>query len=325
MELCMHSSTTKTMGYWEWSLLIILSIIWGGSFFFIKVIVAELHPFTAVFGRVIIAAIVLNVIVLATGHRMPSSLRLWVMFMVMAFFNNLLPFSLIFWGETQIASGLASILNATTPLWTVLLAHFLTSDEKLTPNRFSSVLFGLLGVVIMIGPVVLMGLGLNVLAQLAVVGAAISYSFGTIYSKRFMKIAPIVLATCQLTCSTLMMIPIVIFVDRPWLLPMPTIKIWAALLALAILCTAFAYVIYFRLLSTIGATNLMLVTFLIPVSAILYGMTILGERLEFRHFIGMGLIGISLLWIDGRLLQVTKRLFRGNKQKPQPIVDDHNI
>ena len=140
-----------------------------------------------------------------------------------------------------------------------------------------------------------------------------------------MKIAPIVLATCQLTCSTLMMIPIVIFVDRPWLLPMPTIKIWAALLALAILCTAFAYVIYFRLLSTIGATNLMLVTFLIPVSAILYGMTILGERLEFRHFIGMGLIGISLLWIDGRLLQVTKRLFRGNKQKPQPIVDDHNI
>lgn len=321
----MHSSTTKTMGYWEWSLLIILSIIWGGSFFFIKVIVAELHPFTAVFGRVFMAAIVLNLIVLATGHRMPSSLRLWAMFLVMAFFNNLLPFSLIFWGETQIASGLASILNATTPLWTVLLAHFLTSDEKLTPNRFSGVVFGLLGVVIMIGPAVLMGLGFKVLAQLAVVGAAISYSIGTIYGKRFMKIAPIVLATCQLTCSTLMMIPIMIFVNRPWLLPMPSIKIWAALLSLAILCTAFAYVIYFRLLSTIGATNLMLVTFLIPVSATLLGMTILGERLEIRHFIGMGLIGISLLWIDGRLLQVTKRLYRGNKQKPQPFVDDHNI
>jgi len=114
-------------------------------------------------------------------------------------------------------------------------------------------------------------------------------------------------------------------VDRPWLLPMPTIKIWAALLALAIFCTAFAYVIYFRLLSTIGATNLMLVTFLIPVSAMLLGLTILGERLEFRHFVGMGLIGCSLLWIDGRLLQVTKRLFRGNKQKQQPSIDDHNI
>lgn len=302
------SANVKTMGPVEWSLLIALSVLWGGSFSFNKVALAELYPFTVVLGRVSVAAVVLNLMVRATGQRMPASPRLWGSFLVMGLLNNFLPFSLILWGQTQIPSALASILNATTPLWTVVLAHFFTADERLTPNRLSGVLFGLMGVVV-IGPDVLMGLGLNVLAQLAVVGAAISYAFAGIYGKRFKGVSPIVTAAGQLTCTTLMMIPVALFVDRPWLLPMPTLKTWGALLALALLSTAVAYAIYFHLLSTAGATNLLLVTFLIPVSALVLGTTFLGEQLSPRALVGMGLIGLGLATMDGRLLRIARARF----------------
>ncbi len=185
------SANVKTMGPVEWSLLIVLSVLWGGSFFFGKVALAELSPFTLVLGRVSVAAVVLNLMVRATGQRMPASPKLWGFFLVMGLLNNFIPFSLIFWGQTQIPSALASILNATTPLWTVVLAHFFTADERLTPNRLGGVIFGLVGVVVVIGPDVLMGLGLNVLAQLAVVGAAISYAFAGIYGKRFKLYFPL--------------------------------------------------------------------------------------------------------------------------------------
>ncbi len=316
----MRSFTIKTMGPLEWFLLIILSVLWGGSFFFSKVALAELRPFTVVLGRVGIAALALNLIVRASGHRMPGSREIWGMFLVMGLLNNLIPFSLIFWGQTQIASGLASILNATTPLWTILLAH-LTGDERLTANRLGGVAFGLVGVTVMIGPDVLGGLGLKMLAQLAVLGAAFSYALAGIYGKRFKAIPPYVTAAGQITCTTLMMIPIALFVDRPWLLPMPGIKTWGALLALALLSTAVAYVLYFRLLSTAGATNLLLVTLLIPVSALLLGTSILGERLDPRHFIGMGLTGLGLVVIDGRLL----RKIESRKSLQRQLSDDCSI
>jgi len=302
----MQSSMNKTMGSGEWFLLILLSVLWGGSFFFSQVALSELQPFTVVLGRVSIAAIVLNIIVRATGHRMPSSPKLWMSFLGMGLLNNLIPFSLIFWGQTQISSSLASILNATTPVWTVILAHFLTTDERMTPNRLGGVLLGLFGVVSMIGFDALQGLGINILAQLAVIGAAISYAFAGIYGKRFRGMPPIITATGQITSTTLMMIPIALLVEKPWLLPNPSAEVWAALLGLALLSTALAYIIYFRLLSAAGATNLLLVTFLIPVSAILLGTIILGEKLGMPHFIGMSLIGLSLIAIDGRLLEFIK-------------------
>jgi drug/metabolite transporter (DMT)-like permease len=303
----MRSSTGNSMGISEWFLLIFLSVLWGGSFFFGEVALSELQPFTIVLGRVIIASIVLNLIVRATGYRMPSSPKIWGTFLMMGLLNNLIPFSLIFWGQTQISSSLASILNATTPVWTVLLAHFLTADERLTPNRLSGVFFGLIGVALMIGLDALQGIGGNVLAQLAVTIAAISYAFAGIYGKRFKETPPIVTAAGQLTGTTIMMIPIALLVDKPWLLPMPNINVWGALLGLALLSTALAYIIYFRLLSTVGATNLLLVTFLIPVSAILLGTIILGEQLDLRHYLGMGLISLGLVAIDGRLLKLAKR------------------
>jgi drug/metabolite transporter (DMT)-like permease len=310
----MKSSVNNVMGLFEWFLLIALAAIWGGSFFFGKVAVAELPPFTIVLGRVGIAALVLNVIVVATGRRMPGSLKTWGLFIVMGALNNMIPFSLIFWGEIKIASGLASILNATAPLWTVLLAHFLTRDEKLNISRLSGVLSGIIGVVIIIGPDALKALTSNVLAQLAVVGAAISYAFAGIFGKLFKNLSPYITATGQLTCSALIMMPITLLVDKPWMMHMPGPRIWGSVIALALVCTALAYVIYFRVLTTAGATNVLLATFLIPVSALLLGIFLLNERLELRHFAGMAFIGFGLAAIDGRIKNfIVSRKLRSSK------------
>jgi len=238
---------------------------------------------------------------------MPTSLKAWGPFLVMGLINNLIPFSLIFWGQTQIASGLASVLNATSPLWTVVLAHFLTRDERMTPNKLAGVLFGLLGVVVVIGPDVLGGLGLNVLAQFAVIGAALSYAFAGIYGKRFKDRSPYVAAAGQVTATTLMMLPIALWVDRPWLSPMPGAATWGAVLAIGLLSTAVAYGIYFRLLAIAGATNVLLVTLLVPVSALLLGALILGERIAPRQWLGMGLVVMGLVTMDGRLLPLVKQ------------------
>ena len=293
----------KPMTSVEWLLLLMLSILWGGSFFFGELALNELPPLTLVLGRVGLAAAVLNIVVRVAGHRMPSDARLWGAFLIMGALNNFIPFSLIFWGQTEITSSLASILNATTPLWTVVLAHFLTQDERMSAGKLTGVTFGLIGVVIMIGPAALGGVGLNVLAQIAVLGAALSYAFAGIFGRRFkrLNVNPLVTAAGQLTGTTLMMLPVALIADQPWTLPPPKLITWGAVIGLALLCTAVAYVIYFRLLATAGATNLLLVTFLIPVSALMLGTTILKETLELRQMAGMVLIGLGLAAIDGRL------------------------
>jgi drug/metabolite transporter (DMT)-like permease len=302
-------NVNRGMSLGDWGRIGMLSIIWGGSFFFIGVAVKGLPPFTIVALRVGIAAMALHLIILATGQRMPSHRQAWFAFLGMGVLNNLLPFCLIVWGQTRIASGLASILNATTPLFTVVAAHLLTDDEKMTANRLIGVLIGLAGVVVIIGPDVLKGLGSDVIAQLAVLGAAACYSLAGVFGRRFrrMGISPLMTATGQVSASTVMLIPLVVLSDRPWGLSVPGIDIWGAILGLALISTAFAYIIFFRVLASAGATNIMLVTFLIPVSAILLGVVFLGERIEIRHFAGMGLIGLGLAAIDGRVLAILKR------------------
>ena len=276
----------------------------GRLLFFIGIAVKSLPPLTLVFLRVALAAVVLNLVVPAVGLRMPTDWKTWFAFFGMGFLNNLIPFSLIVWGQTHIASGLASILNATTPVFTVIVAHFLTQDEKLTANRLIGVLLGLAGVSVIIGPEALQGLGANLFAQMAVLGAAVCYAFAGIFGRRFRRfgVHPVVTATGQVTASTTMLLPIALAVDHPWRLPLPAASVLWAVLGLAIISTALAYIIFFRVLSTAGATNIMLVTFLIPVSAILLGTVFLGEHLSWRHFLGMGLIGAGLAAIDGRLL-----------------------
>lgn len=298
------------MGKLEWLLLLVLSMLWGSSFFFAEIALSALPPFTIVFGRTSIAALVLNVVVRVKGDRLPSSRKIWAAFLLMGLLNNLVPFSLIFWGQTQISSSLAAILNATTPVWTVLLAHVLTTDERLSVGRLGGALLGLVGVAVMVGLDALQGLGTNAIAQLSVVGAAISYACAGIYGRRFKGIPPLVVAAGQVTGTSVMMVPVLLFADGPWKSAPPTIEVWGALLSLALFGTALAYIIYFYLLSAIGATNLLLVAFLIPASAVMLGVFILGERLDARHFVGIGSIGLGLITIDGRMLRVIARAAR---------------
>ena len=297
----------------EWAMLLILSMLWGSSFFFAGIAVTALPPLTIVVLRVGIAAVILNAAIPLLGLSVPGGSKHWAAFLVMGMLNNVVPFCLIVWSQTQIASGLAAILNAATPLLTVIVAHLFTADEKMTGNRLAGVLIGLSGVAAMIGPSALAGLGKNVVAQLAVLAAALSYAFAGIYGRRFARsgLAPIVTATGQVTAATLALLPVALLIERPWELPMPGWEVGGAVLGQALFSTTLAYILYFRILATAGATNLLLVTLLMPVSAILLGTAVLGERLSLRHFIGMALIGVGLAAIDGRLLTMA---FRGAAQ-----------
>ena len=282
--------------------LLALSALWGGSFFFVGVAVEELPPLTIVFIRVALASLALLAILRAAGAPMPRSVRVWAAFLGMGALNNVIPFCLIVWGQTQIASGVASILNATTPLFTVLVAHLATADEKATGGRLVGAVVGFAGVAAILGPGALGALGGAIPAQLACLAAALSYACAGVFGRRFrnMGVAPVATAAGQVTASALLLLPAMLVVDRPWMLPIPSPATLAALAGLALLSTALAYILYFRILAAAGATNLLVVTFLIPVSAILLGVLVLGETLAPRHFAGMALIGLCLAAIDGR-------------------------
>ncbi len=291
-----------SMGAGEWAMLITLSLLWGASFFFNGVAVQSLPTFTVVVARVVIAAAILHLALRASGLRMPRDPRIWGTFFAMAFINNVMPFSLIVWGQSHIASGLAAIVNATTPLFTVMVAHVFTSDERLTRGRLAGVIIGLTGVAVMIGLDALQNLGVNVVAQLSVLGGALCYATAAVFGRRFrtMAVTPMQTATGQVTAASVILLPVMLLVDQPWTLPMPGVGTIAALFAVAALSTALAYVLYFRLLASAGATNVLLVTFLVPVVAILLGNLFLGEVLQPQHLLGMALIGLGLAAIDGR-------------------------
>ena len=293
------------MGLNEWLLIVFLSIIWGGSFFFVGVAVKTMTPLTIVLCRVGLAALILLVVVVLTGRRMPASPRLWLAFFVLGALNNLIPFSLIVWGQTHIASSLASILNATTPIFSVILAHLLTREERLTANRLTGVLIGWVGVSVLIGVESLGGFGLQGLGQIAILGASCSYALAAIFGRRFKDLDPVVVSTGMLCASTVMILPVALITEQPWQLA-PGTATWAALIGLAAISTALAYIIYFRVLAVAGATNILLVTFLIPVSAIFLGIMVLGERPGWNAFGGMMLIFAGLIAIDGRLLKRLK-------------------
>lgn len=292
----------------EWGLLILLALVWGGSFFFNAVAVAALPPFTLVFTRVSLAALILLVVLRMLGITLPRSPRIWLAFAGMGLLNNAIPFTLIVWGQIQVASGLASILNATTPLFTVLVAHMFTTDEKLTGGRIAGVVLGLIGVATLIGLGDFEAQDTKVLAFLAILVGALFYAFAGVFGRRFasLGVAPLATATGQVVTSAAMLLPVMLTVDRPWTLPMPNAPVLLSLLGIAAISTAFAYALYFRILATAGATNLLLVTFLIPVSAILLGVVVLGEALLPQHLVGMVLIGGGLAAIDGRVWRMVR-------------------
>lgn len=295
-------STDLRMGRTEWLLLIVLSALWGASFFFYKILDRELAPFTVVLGRVGLAALALHILLLAKRDPMPLSPRLWLDFAVLGLIANAIPFTLFAWSLSHISSGLAAILNATTPIFTILVAHVFTTNEKFSREKLAGVLLGFAGVAVLIGPNALHGNG-DLAAQIACLLAAICYGFATVYGRRFRAIPPLKVATGQVTTSAIILLPLCLMAERPWTLPMPSGSVWGALAGIALLSTALAYILFYRILAVAGATNLVLVTFLVPVSALLLGALFLGEQVTASDISGMFLIGLGLAAIDGRVVK----------------------
>lgn len=293
------------MDAFDWVMLITLATVWGGSFLFNAILVAELPVITIVAIRVTVAALALWGFVRVTGRKIPTSPQVWGALLILGVLNNAIPFSLIVQGQTQITSGLASILNATTPLFTILVAGFFLTDERFSVLRVLGVVVGFSGVILMVGPEALSGLGDDFWAQLCALGAALSYGFASVFGRRFreLRVDPVMVATGQVTMSSLVLWPIALWIDGPKDIMGLSFNAAASMFGLAVLCTSFAYILYFRILERAGATNISLVTFLVPISAIILGVLVLGERIFIKEIMGMTLIGMGLAIIDGRLFQ----------------------
>ncbi|HTW84002.1 MAG TPA: EamA family transporter [Candidatus Sulfotelmatobacter sp.] len=294
----------ERMGPVEWALLAVLALVWGSAFFFYKLLdQAQLPPFTIVAGRVGVAALVLVPVVLLSGRRLPTTPRALGAFVLLGLLNNVVPFSLIIVSEKRLDSGLAAVFNATTPIFTALIAQVMLHDEKLTPARIGGILLGLLGVVLLMGPSALRGFDLTSLAQLASIGAAISYAIAIVYARRIrpLGIDPLVLTCGQLIAATAIALPLALGLEHPreqlTALAAPE---WWAWLGLAIPGTAIAYVIYFRIMTTAGATNAASVTFLAPIVAVLLGTLVLGEHPAPTTLAGMLVIFAGQAVLDGR-------------------------
>ncbi len=281
-----------------WLMLLLLGALWGGSFFFARIAVKEVPPLWLVFFRVGIAALALHAYLVARGEWQTFRQTPFLPFFGLGLLNNAIPFSLIFAGQTVLGAGLASILNATTPFLTVIAANFLTRDERATPAKILGTLIGAFGAAVIVGPSVFEKLGAPLWAQVAIIGAAASYAFASVYGKRFRQVPPLVTATGQLTASTILMLPVALVVHGAPAPQLWSAGVWLAVLALALASTAFAYTLFFRILAAAGATVVSLVTLIVPVSAVLLGALFLGERLALNQFLGMAIIGAGLFVLN---------------------------
>ena len=291
-----------------WGMFMALSLLWGGSFLFNRIAVAEIPTFEVVLGRVAIAAIALLFVATITGVRLPRDRISWRDFLVMGILNNIIPFCLIVWGQRTIGAGLASILNATTPIFGVLIAHAFTADDKASVNKIVGIAVAFVGVVVLVGVDALSGLGDHLVAELACLGASLSYGFSALWSRRFRGRPPLITATGQLLCSSALLLPLVLLVSPPWAHALPGPAALGSVVALALMSTAVAYILFFRLTTLVGPTNTTLVTLVIPPSAITLGIVVLGERPAPQHLAGILLIGCGLAAIDGRLWRRLRRI-----------------
>ena len=282
-------------------MLLLLAAVWGGSFFFGEIALSEVPPLTITLYRVAWALPILALIVLFKGISVPRSPKIWGAYLVMGALNNAIPFSLIFWGQTQIESGLASILNGTTAMFAAVVAGLLLREEPLTAKKIIGAALGITGVAFIMGPSALTDFNPSNLAQLAILGATLSYAFAGVWGKIALAgQPPLMNAFGMLTGSTLLIIPIVIVVDGPPNLELSA-SVWGALIGMAALSTALAYVLYFAILVRAGAANLLMVTLLIPPFAIGLGVLFLGEQMGLEAWIGFAIIGLGFAVTDGRL------------------------
>lgn len=286
-----------------WAMMLALAAVWGGSFFFVEIALTEERPLTIVLHRVVWAVPVLGAVLWWKGLALPREPRVWGAYLVMGLLNNAIPFTLIVWGQVHLEGGLASILNGMTAMFGAVVAGLLLADERLTAGKVAGALLGLAGVAVIIGPEALRGLDLRDLAQLAILGAALSYAVAGVWGKVALRgIAVEVNAFGMLAGSTALMIPLVLIFEG-----VPSFgysaPVWASLLGIAWLATALAYLLYFGILVRAGAANLMLVTLLIPPFAVALGAAFLGERLPPVAYAGFALIALGLAVTDGRLFR----------------------
>ena len=289
-----------------WAMLLLLALVWGGSFFFAEIALRALSPVSITLHRVVWAVPVLWLVVRFKGYTLPGDPRIWGAYLVMGVLNNAIPFSLIFWGQTHISSGLASILNATTAMIGAVVAGIVLRDEPLTQNKVVGALAALFGVAVIVGPSALFEFSLVDLAQLAVLGATVSYAFAGVWARLALSGQPaLVNALGMLVGSSILMVPIVISADGVPELNFPG-ETWAAVLGLSLMSTAFAYVLYFAILARAGAANLLLVTLLIPPVAITLGHLFLGEVINANAWSGFFVIALGFAITDGRLFRIRK-------------------
>ena len=295
---------TNTLTTRVWLELMLLALIWGGSFLAIRTALDEIGVLSSVTHRVFWAALVLWGIVALRRLPLPKAPGIWAAFLVMGLLNNALPFSLMAWGQLHIETGLTAILNAATAIWGVLVAALIFPDERLTARRLIGVLVGFIGVATAIGLANLTSLDPRSLAQLAVIGGTISYAFAGSWARaRLKSVPPLISAAGMLTGSTLIMAPLAYAIEGPLPLALE-LRTWVAIAYYALAATALAYLLYYRILAAAGAGNLLLVTLMIPPVAILLGAWVRDESLTSNAYLGFSLLALGLLILDGRILRL---------------------
>lgn len=289
------------MGLFDWIRLIILSLLWGGSYIWIEIALLTISPLMIVFFRVFMASIFLLSVCKILKLSFVINKRLFIIFLLMSLFNNVIPFNLIAWGQSQITASVSSILNATTPLFTVILANYWPKGEKATLNRIIGVVVGICGVSILMG-FSFDDLNNSIDGQIAILLASVSYAISVLFGKQIdSSIHPAISATMMLCISSIILMPIVIYMGVDFI-SVSKIESMIPLLGLSIFSTAVAYLIFYKLIKNIGS-NVMLVTLLMPISAIFMSIIFLGESIATQHIIGLILILIGLILVDGRILQ----------------------
>jgi drug/metabolite transporter (DMT)-like permease len=299
--------TQSSLSPRAWTELLLLALLWGGSFLAIRTALDEVPVFTSVAHRVGWAALALWAVVAARGLAVPRQPRVWAAFLVMGLLNNVLPFTLMAWGQLHVETGLVSILNAATAIWGTLLAAALFRDERLTLRKTVGVALGFAGVALAVGVQALGALDLRALGQLAVIAGTVSYAFAAVWARaRLGGLPPMVAAAGMLTGSSLVMIPLALALEGAprWDLAPVT---WAAIVYFALASTALAYLLYYRVLAMAGPANLLLCTLMIPPVAILLGAAARGEALAPQAFAGFALLACGLLILDGRVLRALSR------------------
>ncbi|MEM6986985.1 MAG: EamA family transporter [Pseudomonadota bacterium] len=291
----------STVGKTEYLLLGLLAILWGSSYLFIKVAVAEIPPVTLIALRVLGAAAFLMVVMRIRSERLPTDMKTWRMLFVQALFNSIGAWTVLAWGQQFVDSGLASVLNSTAPLFVILITATVTRHEATGGLKLLGALTGLVGVILIVGPEVLNGLGAQVAGQLACLLGALLYAGAAIYGKRLAHVGALATATGTMIWASAVLVPLAVLLDRPWaLLPTLSTQALAATATLSILCTGVALLIYFRLLNTIGSLGVASQAYLRAGVGVVLGLVVLGETISVTAAIGLAAVMAGVILINLR-------------------------